>query len=249
MVLSVGGIGLMSEGFSYYSGIDSFVVMMGIALIAILIFVIGMIINMKKWGSGSAKVFLNAFIKSATKEGHQPILETLVLDILLQRRLIRRSPFRWIMHMMIYIGWGGMLLLSLVFAFFEILNEIGIWSSDLVGIRDTFSAPNEILGYLLLVGLGIAIVRRIALPEVSKRTQAFDWVLVLGILAITLTGFMSEGIREATAWSLGITSNAEGFALFHVVISLFFCIAYLPFSKYMHMIAAPLVLLAHGGGE
>ena len=239
----------MSEAFSYYSGIDSFIVMMGIAMIAILIFVIGMILNMKKWGGGSAKVFLDAFIKSATKEGHQPILETLILDILLQRRLIRRSPFRWVMHILIYVGWAGMFILSLVFAGFEILHEIGIGHFDLVALRDGFDFPNEVLGYMLLIGLGIAIVRRIALSEVSKRSQVFDWVLVLGILFITVTGFISEGIREASSWSWGLTFDAEGFTLFHVVISLFFCIAYIPFSKYMHMIAAPLVLLAHGGGE
>jgi heterodisulfide reductase subunit E len=38
-------------------------------------------------------------------------------------------------------------------------------------------------------------------------------------------------------------------ALFHVVISLLFCIAYIPFSKYIHVIAIPLALLANKGGE
>lgn len=208
---------------------------------------------MKKWGNGSAKAFLRAFVKSATKEGHQSIITTIVLDILLQRRLIRRSPFRWVMHMMIYIGWGGMLVLSLIFALFEILQEIGIGSYDLVSIRDGFDAPNEVLGYLLLIGLAIAIIRRIALSDVSKRTELFDWVLVLGILFITVTGFIAEGYRPDadTVWTfMGADAvMAQTLALFHVAISLLFCIAYIPFSKYMHMIAAPLTLLAQGGGE
>ena len=84
----------------------------------------------------------------------------------------------------------------------------------------------------------------------------FDWVLVLGILFITVTGFMAEGFRppEDTVTGAWIfmgadAALAEAFSLFHVAISLLFCIAYIPFSKYMHMIAAPLVLLANGGGE
>ena len=243
----------MSEGFSYYSGIPTFEIMLGIALFAVLIFLTGMILNMKKWGGGSVKAFLSAFIKSATKEGNQSIIVTLVLDIFLQRRLIRRSPFRWVMHMLIFVGWVGMLVLSLIFAAFEMLSEIGIGSYDLAMIRDGFDAPNEIMGYLLLIGLVIAIIRRIALSDVSKRTEMFDWVLVLGILAITVTGFIAEGYRPDanTLWTFVGADElmAQTLALFHVAISLLFCIAYIPFSKYMHMIAAPLTLIAHGGGE
>lgn len=243
----------MSE-FSYYSGDFGFGTMMLIAMVAILVFLVGMYLNMRKWGGGSVSAFLGAFVKSATKEGGQSIIVTLVLDILLQRRLIRRSPFRWVMHMLIFIGWGGMLLLSLIFALFEILAQVGMYEHEaLSGLRDSFAAPNEILGYLLLIGLVIAIIRRIALSEVSKRTEVFDWVLVLGILIITLTGFFAEGYRSdaGTSWHIGAVSDptAQTLALFHVAISLLFCIAYIPFSKYMHMIAAPLVLIANRGGE
>lgn len=242
----------MSE-FSYFSEF-SFGFMMVLAIVAILIFVLGMIMNMKKWGGGSVNAFLSAFVKSATKEGNQNILVTIVLDILLQRRLIRRSPFRWVMHMLIFVGWGGMLLLSLIFAAFEVGAKIGIGQeAALEGIRDSFATPNEVLGYLLLIGLIIAIIRRISLSEVSKRTQAFDWVLVLGILFITVTGFIAEGYRPdaQSLWSFMGTDRlmAVLLAQFHVAISLLFCIAYIPFSKYMHIIAAPLTLIAHGGGE
>ena len=246
----------MSEAFSYYSGIPTFTVMLGIAMIAVLIFLVGIILDMKKWGGGSASTFLSAFVKSATKKGHPSIIKTIVLDILIQRRILRRSPFRWVMHMLIFVGWVGMLLLSLVFATYEILHELGIGEFDLISVRNSFDAPNEIFGYLLLVGLVIAIVRRLAISDVSKGTEMFDWVLVLGILFITVTGFIAEGFRPseetvAGAWTFIGTDAAlaEFISLFHVVISLLFCIAYIPFSKYIHMIAAPLVILANGGGE
>ncbi|MRG76548.1 MAG: disulfide reductase [ANME-2 cluster archaeon] len=249
----------MSETFSYYSGIPSFYMMIGIAMIAILIFLLGMYLNMQKWGGGSASHFLKIFLKSINHEklGHhkrQSLISTIVLDILLQRRILRRSPFRWVMHMLIFVGWIGMFIFSMIFAVFEVLHEIGIGQFELVDIRSSLDFGNEVLGYMLLIGLLIAIVRRVAISDVVKRTQMFDWVLVLGTLIITITGFMAEGFRPdaiAGAWTFlgGNVALAETFALFHVAISLLFCIAYIPYSKYMHMLAAPMVILVNGGGE
>jgi heterodisulfide reductase subunit E len=245
--------------FVYYSGIPSFVVMLGIAMVAIVIFLVGMYLNMKKWGSGSASHFLSVFLKKINHEkyGHHPrqsLLSTIFLDIMLQRRILRRSPFRWVMHMLIFIGWIGMFVLSMVFAMFEMLHLVGIGNFDLNVTRNSLDFANEILGYMLLIGLIIAIVRRLAISDVSKRTQMFDWVLVLGTLFITITGFMAEGFRPDAitgAWTfLGANIElAQAFALFHVTISLLFCIAYIPYSKYMHMLAAPMVILVNGGGE
>jgi heterodisulfide reductase subunit E len=245
--------------FSYYSGIPSFYMMLGIAMIAILIFLLGMYLNMQKWGGGSASHFLKIFLKSINKEkyGHHEshsLISIIILDILLQRRILRRSPFRWVMHMLIFVGWIGMFIFSMIFAVFEMLHEIGIGHLDLVEIRSSLDLGNEVLGYMLLIGLLIAIARRLAVSDVVKRTQMFDWVLVLGTLIITITGFMAEGFRPDAitgAWTF-VGNNAEfakTFALFHVAISLLFCIAYIPYSKYMHMLAAPMVILVNGGGE
>ncbi|KAF5421631.1 MAG: heterodisulfide reductase subunit E [Candidatus Methanomarinus sp.] len=142
----------------------------------------------------------------------------------------------------------------MVFAMFEMLHLVGIGNIDLNVTRNSLDFANEILGYMLLIGLIIAIVRRLAISDVSKRTQMFDWVLVLGTLVITITGFMAEGFRPDAitgAWTfLGANIElAQAFALFHVTISLLFCIAYIPYSKYMHMLAAPMVILVNGGGE
>jgi heterodisulfide reductase subunit E len=253
------------SNFSYYSGISdygeisAFIIMIGIAMFAILIFLLGMYLNMQKWGGGSASHFLKTFLKSINHEklGHhkrQSLVSTIILDILLQRRILRRSPFRWVMHMLIFIGWIGMFIFSMIFALFEVLHEIGIGHFNLVEIRGSLDLGNEVFGYMLLIGLFIAIARRLAISDVVKRTQMFDWVLVLGTLIITVTGFMAEGFRPDPilgAWDFLGDSEAiaQTFALFHVAISLLFCIAYIPYSKYMHMLAAPMVILVNGGGE
>ena len=67
---------------------------------------------------------------------------------------------------------------------------------------------------------------------------------------ITVSGFVSDWIRIGVFVDYGIPEVASPpAAFFHVIISLLFCIAYIPYSKYMHMIAAPLALLANKGGE
>lgn len=235
--------------FVYYSEL-SFTVMMAASAIAVLLFIVGMIWNMKKWGGGSATRFLKVFFAS-TFDKHAPsVIVTLVLDILLQRRTLRMKPTRWLWHMAIFWGWIMLFIFSLVLAAYEVAEKAGSPIGNPAAIREALAFPNEVFGYLLFAGLIVALARRVIFKDVSQRSFQYDWVLLLGLLLITITGFISEGIRVGSAWGLGISSaSAPPAALFHVVISLLFCIAYIPFSKYVHMLATPISILANHGGE
>jgi len=253
----------------YFSGLSdalriTFVQMMIISFIALAIFVHGMIINMKKWGfgatgyggrqsNGSIFVFLKTFISYLRKEGvhqGQPILTTLVLDILLQRRILRRSPLRWFMHITIFVGWMTLFVLSFTMFFFEILHLMGMESIHPEAIRSALALPNTIFSYILFVGVIIAVFRRLFITKVRESTIAYDSILLLGLVIVVITGFVSEGIRTGGFWGFGIENPAAPpAAFFHVIVSLFFCIAYIPYSKYIHVIATPLTILANKGGE
>ena len=250
----------------YFSGFTdalrvTFVQMMIIAVIAIVIFLYGMILNMRKWGlgstgyglepsSGSAIVFLKTLIAQITSKGHgQPFLTTLVLDIILQRRIMRRSPLRRFMHITIFVGWMALFVFSLMMFAAEILEMVG-FSTHPAALRDMLAIPNDVFSYILLVGIIIAIVRRLFISNVRENTIAYDSVLLIGLTLIVITGFISDGIRNATFWGFGLdNAAAPPAAFFHVIISLLFCIAYIPYSKYMHMLATPLTILANKGGE
>ena len=91
---------------------------------------------------------------------------------------------------------------------------------------------------------------RFSITDVRENTIAYDSVFLVGLTIITVTGFVSDWIRNDVFIDYGISyTAAPPAAFFHVIVSLLFCIAYIPYSKYMHMIAAPLVLLANKGGE
>lgn len=242
----------MSE---YYSGLEISVMMAAIA-VSLSLFVIGMIINFKKWGIGSAHVggepsadgrignFCKALFGSISeKSAHQSIVKTLILDILLQRRTLRRAPARWVMHMFIFIGWLGLALLSFLMFFIEVVA-----ADQFVAYRDAFMIPNDILGYMLLIGITWALIRRIVVKNVFENSILYDWALILGLFVITVSGFIAQG-EGGIIGSIPGVAHSAGLSLFHVIISLLFCIAYIPYSKYIHMIATPLVILANGGGE
>ncbi len=252
----------------YFSGLSgeaiSFSMMMIISFIALGIFAHGMYINMKKWGfgatgyggrqsKGSFVVFLKTFISYLRKEGihhGQPILTTLVLDILLQRRILKRSPIRWFMHVTIFVGWMTLFVLSFTMFFFEILHLVGFEILDPAYLREMLAYPNTVFSYILLVGVVIAVFRRLFITDVRESTIAYDSILLLGLVIVVITGFVSEGIRTGGFWGFGIQSPiAPPAAFFHVIVSLFFCIAYIPYSKYIHVIATPLTILANKGGE
>jgi len=253
----------------YFSGLSdalriTFVQMMIISFIALAIFVHGMIINMKKWGlgstgyalepsNGSIVVFLKTLISQITAKGHghgQSFLTTLVLDIIIQRRILRRSPLRWFMHITIFVGWMTLFVLSFTMFLFEILHLMGMESIHPEAIRSALALPNTIFSYILFVGVIIAAFRRLFLPAVRENTIAYDSILLLGLIIVVITGFVSEGIRTGGFWGFGIENPAAPpAAFFHVIVSLFFCIAYIPYSKYIHVIATPLTILANKGGE
>lgn len=258
---------------AYFSGITdamriTFVQIMILSTIAVVVFLYGMIINFQKWGAGatgyalepqegkkgSAITFLKTWWAQVTAESHhhgKPILEVLILDIMFQRRILKRSPLRWFMHFTIFVGWMSLFALSGMMFAVEMTEKIGIeLPFTPAEFRELLSIPNYIFGYILLIGVLIAIVRRLFVSEVRDASIMYDWILLGGVFLVTISGFVADGIRTEIIWSFGLDpATAPPAALFHSIISLFFCIAYIPYSKYIHVIATPLAILANKGGE
>lgn len=260
----------------YFAGVSdalrlTFVQVMIMANLSIGIFIIGMYINLKKWGMGSTGygaapsksilAFPKMLMYQMSEHAHvhnQSVLETFVLDIVFQRRILRRSPLRWFMHFTIFVGWMVLFIMSLAMFLVEMIHmvtaKMGIHGLpeflDPEIFREILSVPNDIFSYILLVGIIIAIYRRLFVAKLREATIAYDSVLLIGLTVITISGFIADGIRTGRFWGFAMPVEwAPPASLFHVIISLLFCIAYIPFSKYIHMIAIPLALLANKGGE
>lgn len=226
--------------------------MLAMSIVAIVIFLLGMYINFKKWGNGSAMNFWRNFVEMAKREENPSILKTIVMDVLLLRRTYQRSKVRWIMHMSIFYGFVALFILTIVAFAYEVPYLTGATKD--VGIvheaRESLAIPNYIFSILLTIGIAIAILRRGFVKDAREGSLAgYDW-LWIGFLALVLiTGFAADYFRTGfSASTASPNPTSIPIAGFHVVISLAF-IALLPFSKFVHLFATPLIIIANGGGK
>jgi len=235
-----------------------------LTVIILAVWIYGIYFNFKKWGLGSTGyrdelrdsfwLFLATWIHEAFKDGIWVFLRTLILDVLLLRRTLARSPVRWVMHLSMFYGFLTLAALSglgLMIDIVEHFNLLGLAQQAEVA-KEIMALPFDIFGYLLLIGSTIAVFRRIFLKSVRDNTSAYDAFLIGAVFLITITGFYAEWMRGNAFLVGNLFENpiyAPHFALIHTILALGLFALVLPWSKYIHVIATPLTLLANRGGE
>jgi len=269
----------MTEGFEILSGkfvwdtlfID-WKIMVAVAIISVILFLVGMYIQLDKWGRGipegatkpiGAWGALKMIISKIFENGIGPALGILVLDVAFQRRTFRRRKLEWLMHILIFWGWVGLFILTIASFLAEFYSPLTgqdykfyVWAWNMLEL------PNDIFGWMLVAGIAIAIVRRLTFKgtDVQARNADVDWILIIGLLIVVASGFYVQYLRTDVfdvVSRVPISEYPKEFygdfgnlsVMFHEVFTLLFCVAYLPFSKYFHMITAPLTILVNQGGE
>ena len=198
------------------------------------------------------------------------VVKAVVLDVFLQRRLYRRSARRWIIHALIFYPfvfrfvWGVAGLMASIrmpqrpigWTLLDKNHPAGAFLFDLTGV-------------MILAGVLLAYLRdRLSRTDRPPGLPAQDrWALGL-IGGIVGVGFILEAMRIAmTGWPAGSEYAVIGYALsklfssmtglvdvygyvwyIHAVLTGAF-VAYLPFSRLMHIIAAPLVLAINAASD
>jgi heterodisulfide reductase subunit E len=241
-------------------------IMAAAAVVSIILFLVGIYIQLDKWGRGipegatkptGAWGAFKLIVSRIFEKGIGHALEVLVLDVLFQRRTYRRRKLEWLMHILIFWGWIGLLILTIVAAAAEFYGPFFVSPGPefFIGVWTSLELPNDIFGYMLVAGIVIAIARRLFFKgkDVQARNADIDWILIIGLLIVVVTGFYAQILRGDVARDL-IQNYPMGFfnnitVMFHEVFTLLFCVGYLPFSKYFHMITAPLTILVNHGGE
>jgi len=227
----------------HFWGIDAIALFYVLAMISTVIFLFGIYSHISVWLAGAKRERLNL-----STEG----IVNLIKDGLFGRRIFKGDVYAGLMH--VFIMWGFIGLFA-----GTILSTTDYWLIHYLSGNTylIYSFCLEILGIMLILGLLMALVRRYVtkLTRLDSRPQDL-WILVL-LLASVLTGFMVEGVRLAVntpeweAYSfVGVIfsslapSKVQADALYpviwwlHILVSLFL-IAYFPFSKLFHSLAAP----------
>ncbi len=190
------------------------------------------------------------------------IAQSLFWDAFLQRRLYRRSPGRWFIH--------GLIFYPFVVRFFWGLTALlgSLWGQgnpawDMINKNHPLTACLfDLTGIMILSGILLAWIRGV----IGKRNRAVgtpdqDRVALALIGGIVIIGFLLEGMRIVmtgqaanAAWSFagygvslwfepsrGLPEVYSFMWYIHAALTGAF-IAYIPFSRLLHMILAPVAI-------
>jgi len=194
------------------------------------------------------------------------ILRTLFLDVLLQRRLCRQSPKRWLIHGLIFYAFAFRFVWGIIALIGSLRKPEWAWIWPMLDKNSPLPAfLFDLTGVMIILGVLFAYLRgrkqrSDQVPDLPRQD-----VLALGLIAaIVVVGFILEGMRMAMTgfpegscyaflgyaigrlfFSASSIVNVYGFIWYlHAILTGAF-IAYLPFSKLLHIIVSPLVLMGN----
>lgn len=225
-------------------------------VISLMIFLIGIINIIFIWLSGNRHEWKGAVMS-------YKIIKALFLDILLQRRLFRASRIRWFFHALIFcpfilrFSWGLVALLS------------SLWFNQWSWVRIMLDKNHpltaflfDVTGLMVIIGLTCMIIRTKVFGSANRieGMPKVDWPAYGLLGAIIVAGFILEAMRISMTGSpqgseyaflgYGISriiydANLTGLygAVWHIhaVFTAAF-VSYLPFSRMLHVIIAPISL-------
>lgn len=192
-----------------------------------------------------------------------PIIKALFLDVILQRRLYKQSPKRWLIHGLIF--WP--FLFRFCWGLIALIGSLGKpeWSGIWAMIDKNHPLTAflfDVSGLMLFCGIIAAFVRGSTGERAKAAVLPGQDRLALGLIgAVVIAGFLLEGLRIAMT---GRPSGSEYALIGHVLSQLFsgprgvtglygyvwyvhavltgLFIAYLPFSRLIHILMAPIIL-------
>ena len=118
------------------------------------------------------------------------LLSAFAFDVLLQRRTLKESGYRWLMHLLIF--WGFMLLLGMHALDNFITARL---FADYSPTLHPFYFLRDLAGSLVLAGVLLALLRRYLFRVPRLRTNARDLGALIIVGAIVLSGIVLEGVK------------------------------------------------------
>ena len=139
-----------------------------------------------------------AVVRATTAAWFSPALFRIIgrwsADVILQRRIASQSKIRWAMHMGLFYG---VLLLVVVHALDNLVLAPIV--DDYASTLNPYRPARNLLGLFVLVGVGIAIIRRTMVPVLKRfNTRADRFTLVLLVL-IPVSGVALEAVQLISA--------------------------------------------------
>src|SRR6056297_18360 len=118
------------------------------------------------------------------------LLKAFLLDILLQRKILKESLWRWIMHMLIF--WGVILLV-----FMHAMGQFVTASlfSNYQPTRNPYFFLRELFGIMAAAGIVMAVCRRFITKVPRLKTNRMDKYALILVAVIIVSGFFLTGAK------------------------------------------------------
>ncbi len=171
--------------------------------VSLIIFLIGLIYKICTWfrfkiGINADKLSTGRRIRAALKGIIATIsspklfvlFRSFLVDVILQGRTLNQDGYRWLMHMFIF--WGFMLLL-LMHALGSVLTTSLF--PDYQSTLNPFFFLRDFFGALVIVGLAMAICRRIKSGSPRIKSNAMDYYAIAIVAVIIVSGIALEATK------------------------------------------------------
>ena len=164
------------------------------------------------------------------------VIPTLV-DILKHSKFMDcdKNRFRYLAHLLIFYSFAalavvtGVVFVGIYFIGLEHMLPLAQWN------------PIKLLAnagaIALFVGCTMVISNRLKEEEDKSRSTYFDWIFIIIVYLVTISGILTEITRLANVPVLAYSTY-----FIHLVL-VFYLLAYLPFSKFAHMIYRTVALI------
>ena len=138
--------------------------------------------------------------------------------------------------MLVIFGFGLLLLVTLY-------AIVATFTGDYpMSFRNPFKIAGNVASLMIYTGLGIMIHQRLFNRRVFGKTGYPDWLLLVSIFLLTLSGTLVEWARFGN-WTIhGDNAIAYYLYFFHLV-AVWFVIIFLPYTKLGHMVYRTTALL------
>jgi len=118
------------------------------------------------------------------------LVKVFILDVVLQRRILKEDFLRWLMHMLIFTGFMMLLLMHALDSFItaSLFKEYYSTVNPFLFLRDFF-------GIMVLAGLMIAVYRRFILKVPRLKSNSMDLYAIIILAVIMISGVLLKGAK------------------------------------------------------
>ena len=118
------------------------------------------------------------------------LVKVFILDIVLQRRILKEDFLRWLMHMLIFTGFMMLFLMHALDSFIteSLFKEYYSTVNPFLFLRDFF-------GIMVLAGLMIAVYRRFILKVPRLKSNSMDLYAIIILAVIMISGVLLKGAK------------------------------------------------------